>query len=79
MHGASTVLDRIFAKSFFFLISQQSQFQVPTTKLLALDQVLKDTWSYLTILGLRQLAKDGAQREARKTYFWVPFRVFGLM
>ena len=47
--------------------------------LLALDQVLKYTWSYLTILGLRQLAKDIAQCEASKTYFWVPFRVFGLM
>jgi hypothetical protein len=53
--------------------------QVSVGGLLALDQVLKYTWSYLTILGLRQLAKDGAQREASKTYFWVPFRVFGLM
>jgi hypothetical protein len=28
------------------------------------DQFLRNTWSYLTILGLRQLVKDGAQREA---------------
>jgi hypothetical protein len=32
--------------------------------LLALDQLLKNTWSYLTTLGLRQLAKEGAQCEA---------------
>jgi hypothetical protein len=32
MHGASTVLDRIFVQHFFFLSSQQSQFQVPTTE-----------------------------------------------
>jgi vacuolar-type H+-ATPase subunit B/Vma2 len=32
--------------------------------MLALDEVLKNTWSYLTILELRQLVRDGAQREA---------------
>jgi hypothetical protein len=47
--------------------------------LLTLDQVLKYTWSYLTIFGLQQLSKDEVQCEARKTYFWVTFRVLGLM
>jgi hypothetical protein len=31
--------------------------------LLALDQVLGDTWSCLTILGLRQPVKGGVQEE----------------
>jgi hypothetical protein len=47
---------------------------------LALDQVLRNTWSYLTVLGLRQLVKDGVQceveiMEARP--FLGPFRVLG--
>jgi hypothetical protein len=47
----------------------QDESEVSVGGLLALDQVLKDTLSYLTILVLRKLAKDRAQREASKTYF----------
>jgi hypothetical protein len=49
--------------------------------LLALDQVLSNTWSYLTVFGLRQPVKDGAPGEvditgSRSTFgpllgFWV--------
>jgi hypothetical protein len=42
----------------------QDESQVSVGGLLALDQVLKNTWLYLTILELRQLVRDGAQREA---------------
>jgi hypothetical protein len=55
--------------------------QVSVGGLLALDQVLRNTWSYLTIFGLRQPVKDGAPGEAeimgsRPTFgallgFWV--------
>jgi hypothetical protein len=40
---------------------------------LALDQVLRNTWSYLTIFGLRQPVKDGAPGEAEigiSVHFW---------
>jgi hypothetical protein len=49
---------------------------------LALDQVLGNTWSDLTILGLRQPVKDGARCEAEITGSRPtlgPFWVFGLM
>jgi hypothetical protein len=55
--------------------------QVSVGGLLALDQVLRNTWSYLTIFGLRQLVKDGAQREAEiveaRPLSWVLFGFWG--
>jgi hypothetical protein len=47
----------------------------------SLDQVLRNTWSYLTVFGLRQLVKDGVQREAEiveaRPIFLGPFWVLG--
>jgi hypothetical protein len=55
--------------------------QVSVGGLLALEQVLRNTWSYLTIFRLRQPVKDGAPgeveiTESRSTFgpllgFWV--------
>ena len=59
----------------------QDESQVSVGGLLALEQVLRNTWSYLTIFGLRQPVKYGAPGEveikvSRSTFgpflgFWV--------
>jgi hypothetical protein len=41
--------------------------------LLALDQVLRNTWSYLTVFGLQQPIKDGAPDESKITGSWSTF------
>jgi hypothetical protein len=41
--------------------------------LLALDQVLRNTWSYLTIFGIRKPIKDGASGEAEITGYQPTF------
>jgi hypothetical protein len=47
--------------------------QVSVGGLLALDQVLRNTWSYLTVIGHRHPVKDGAPREAEITGSWPTF------
>ena len=56
--------------------------QVSVGGMLALDQVLGDSWSCRPILGLRQPVEDGAQDEAEITGSWpilVPFLGFMTM
>jgi hypothetical protein len=50
--------------------------QVGVGGLLALDQVLRNTLSYLTIFGLRNLVKDGVPGEVDITRSWSTFGPF---
>jgi len=49
--------------------------------MLALDQVLRNTWSYLTVFGHQHPVKDGALGEAEitgsRSTFGPHFRVLG--